>query len=204
MSRAPEVSVAEEVMNWARVSAIETGTGGFQEGKYARDISAKHPAWKSRMICRKIYQRTLLILREKGNDTKGGEINIRKWVEEQFGTVMGNNGEDWKSAAVIQWRLNLKAAVLKHVLVSPYEIFEHNGGKSRAAESKAKTTYRGDGKHRVVCNLEYNDPVSRGISRKKICRGGERSLEKEWGDRDPHPHVWILGGKSTYARKVGL
>ena len=37
---------------------------------------------------------------------------------------MGNNGADWKSIAVSHRWVNLKDAALRHVLVSPYGIFE--------------------------------------------------------------------------------
>ena len=52
----------------------------------------------------------------------------RSTVESGYGgkceTVLGNNGEGWKSVAVSQWWLNLKGAATKHVLVSPYGISE--------------------------------------------------------------------------------
>ena len=76
------------------------------------------------MIGAKIYHFALLIMREKGNDSNGSKINRRKWAEEECGAVMGNDGEDWKSIEASQWRLNLKGTVLRHVLLSPYEVYE--------------------------------------------------------------------------------
>ena len=65
-----------------------------------------------------------MIMREKGNDFKGSKINSRKWVGEECGVVVGNDGEGWKSIAVSTWRMSLGDAVMRRFLVSPYGIFE--------------------------------------------------------------------------------
>ena len=81
------------------VSCHRLGSGGeegCQEGKYGRHLSAKHPHWAERLIGKEIYQYATVIMREYGNDTKGGEINSRKWA-----------GESAKQSWGSMWRLEV-------------------------------------------------------------------------------------------------
>ena len=100
-------------------------------------------------------------MRGKGNDTRGSKITSRKWVDEEFGVVMGYNGEDWKSIAVSQRWLNLKDSVMRHVLVSPYGIFEILMGSRDVGGIQGGTTNRGDWEHRELRRAQYIDPVDR-------------------------------------------
>ena len=79
MAITPEGSdIGENVTEWARAGTLELGADGFQEGRVGRHLSAKHPSWAARSIGREIYLFTLVIIRGKGNDTKGRRINSRK------------------------------------------------------------------------------------------------------------------------------
>ena len=90
MSCAPEDSDGEQVADWARVSALEVGSEGFQEGKYGRNLAAKHSNWEERLIGKQIYQYTLVIMREYGDDANGGMIDSRMWV-------VGDAKKSWES-----------------------------------------------------------------------------------------------------------
>ena len=77
MSYAPEDSDGGNVTEWARVGALEVGAEGFRDGKYGRHLAAMQPQWAAKLIWWEIYQYTMGIMREYGNDTKGGKVNSR-------------------------------------------------------------------------------------------------------------------------------
>ena len=65
-----------------------------------------------------------MIVREYGNATNGGEINIRKTVEREYGTALRGPGEEWKSIPVSQRRPYVKEGAAIRALLSPYGIYE--------------------------------------------------------------------------------
>ena len=55
----------------ARVPTMGPGASQIQEGNYGRSIAFKHPDWRAEVIGSEIYQVATMILRGRGNDTKG-------------------------------------------------------------------------------------------------------------------------------------
>ena len=83
--------MVDNVAEWARVSALEEGAEGFQNGHYGRNLAANHPKWAAKLIGRKIYHYTLAIMRGYGNDTNGSKIHSRKTVGQECETAMGGS-----------------------------------------------------------------------------------------------------------------
>ena len=97
----------------------------------------------------------------------------------------------------------MKDAALKHVLVSPYGIFEILMEVSREQQARGLELRIGaTGNPWSYATLNIMAHTIDGGSRKKIRRGGELS-DGEWGDRYSQPRVWIFGGESTHAREDG-
>ena len=94
MSRVPEdIDSGDDVREWDRFVALEDGTECFQDGKRGRHLAAKHPSWTSSLIGRKIYQCTMAIVREYGNDTDGRKINSRKTAGRSAKLSWASKGE---------------------------------------------------------------------------------------------------------------
>ena len=75
------------------------------------------------MVGEALYQQTLMILRNLGNDFNGRKINSRSWVVSEWGIQIGDNGEDWETISVTQRWVSLKDAFMKRALVAPFGIF---------------------------------------------------------------------------------
>ena len=72
----------------------------------------------------RIYKVALIILRDVGNDSNGRKINSRGTSEFGRESVMGAKGAKWKSTPLTDWFFAVKEGVMRHVLVSPYEVYE--------------------------------------------------------------------------------
>ena len=122
MSRAPEDSdIGGGVAEWDRVSALETGADGIQDGKYGRHLAANHPSLAAR-LGRGIYYDTMAIVRENWSDAKGRKIDSRKRWGGNAKRPWASNGGAWKSITVSRRRLYLEDGVANRVLVGPYGI----------------------------------------------------------------------------------
>ena len=83
-----------------------------------------------------IYQHTLVTMRNRGHGPNGSKDNSRKWAESDRGIQIGEDGGDWKTISIIQWRLYLKDAFAMHVLASPFGIYEILMGDTRELDPR--------------------------------------------------------------------
>ena len=87
----PDGSVTGEVMGGPRNSNSRgVGRKSCQEPNQAGNhLSAKHEGWADHMVGEALYQHTLMIMRNRGNDSNGINIDSRKWVESECGIQIG-------------------------------------------------------------------------------------------------------------------
>ena len=90
------------------------------------------------MVGEAIFRHARMIVRNRGNDSNGSKINSRRWVASECGIQIWDNGDDWAKISISQWWLYLEGAFAKHVLVSPYEIYEILMGYIRGAGPRKK------------------------------------------------------------------
>ena len=91
-----------------------------------------------------------MIMRKRGNYYKERKINSRKWEGGECGIPIEENGEEWETIPISQWRLYLKDAFVKHVLASPYEIYEILMGHNRELNPRKKLRIGATGNAGVV------------------------------------------------------
>ena len=112
----------------------------MQEGKYGRNLAAKHPDWVADLVGAKIYQLATTMLRHLENDTNGRKINIRGTSAAECGSLTGIDGEGWESAHINDWFLAPKEGIFPHATISPFEVYEISMGINREqAPEKMKT-----------------------------------------------------------------
>ena len=103
---------------------LGSGGYGFPQDQQGRHLEAKQGDWQERAIGDQTYQFALIILRERGNDTKGRKINSRGAAELERDTSMGGGGEDWGSPALTEWYMGTQEGAMENVLASPFGIYE--------------------------------------------------------------------------------
>ena len=142
-----------------------------------------------------IPPRALLIIREYGNETNDTKISRRKWVEGRCETVMGNNGGDWKSIAVSARRLFAKDASMKHVLPSPYEIFEILMDVSHEQRTPMLKLRIGAARNTwSYATLNIMTHAIEGILGKGYVEDATISMKKNGAIANPIPKYGYLGG----------
>ena len=113
-----------DVSDWERVQMITSATETPHEGQREKRLSPHHPDCRPSMVWAKIYQFAMTILREHGNIPNWRKINSRGTEEADCGPITGETGDGRRSAAFSDWFLALKERVLRHVIASPFEVYE--------------------------------------------------------------------------------
>ena len=98
--------------------------GEGSEEKYDKHVAVKHQDRNFKMIGSKIYQSTVMILKDIGHWSMWRKINSRWAMEEECGSMTGRDEEDSKSMHVVDCFRALKGGIVSHVQASHFEIFE--------------------------------------------------------------------------------
>ena len=79
--------------------SADDGAGSIADTRrgYRKLLSSKRPDWRAEVIGDKVYQVTMAILGDLGNDTKGRKINSRGTTEAEYGSLTGIDGAEWQS-----------------------------------------------------------------------------------------------------------
>ena len=88
------------------------------------------------MVGEALYHHTLMILRNRGNDSDGSNINSRKWVKSACGIQIGDNGDEWKTISITHWWMYLKDSFATHVLVRSFGIYDISMGYTRGLDPR--------------------------------------------------------------------
>ena len=103
---------------------LTADTETFQEVHHVKSLSSRNPYLRAKVIGPQIYQFAMTILREHGNIPNWRKINSRGTEEADCGPITGETGDGRRSAAFSDWFLALKERVLRHVIASPFEVYE--------------------------------------------------------------------------------
>ena len=68
-----------------------------RSGKYDRHLAVENPDRVAEAIGPKLYQATVMILRESGRYWAGRKINSRRAADEECGSTTGNENEEWET-----------------------------------------------------------------------------------------------------------
>ena len=138
----------------------------------------------------------------KGNDTNGSRINSRKTSEFECATFTGEDGEDWKSLSSNERYLSITEGSMKHVLVSPFELFEilmEVDHEQKQGRLKIRIGTKGETESNATLNIVTK--ATDGIVGRKPKEKVPQSMQSSGSVLIPKSKLWIPKGVSFRAQK---
>ena len=136
-----------------------------------------HEDWANQMVGEARYQLSAYTHdRAKSGKLSQRQINSRKWAESECGIQIGENGEDWKTISISQWRLCIEDSFSKNVLVNSYELYEILTGHSREEVNPRMKLRIGTTGNAGVASISANVEAIEGIAGRRSIVGANEAL----------------------------